>query len=229
MTQLQPMRRRQLLQAVTAVGTASVAGCLSGSGSNVVLDPPADRQFDSEELPYPAHGQALPQFSLPNPLSGETVATADLDETLLVTGFFATCPAECVQLVGQLAGVQHGTVEDGIDEQVRFLAITFDPERDDAAALREYAERMRIDREAGNWEFLRPPDAAAAERVVDEQLGITFDRVSESARVEGYDFNHLSLTFLVNPEGYVERAYRTSQPDAEQVLADTHAVVERSG
>jgi protein SCO1/2 len=223
------MRRRRILRTITAAGAASVAGCLSETGSKVVLDSPADRQFDSENLPYPAHGQAFPQFSLPNPLSEETIATEQLDETLLVTGFFATCPAECVQLIGQLVGVQHGVVEEGLTDAVRFLAITFDPERDDAEVLQEYAERMGIDREAGNWEFLRPPDPAAAERIVDEQLGITFERVSKSARIEGYDFNHLSLTFLVNPGGYVERAYRTSQPDAEQVLADTRTVVQRSG
>ncbi|WP_276252425.1 SCO family protein [Haloarcula rara] len=228
------MRRRQLLQGVTAAGTAAVAGCLSrlrnGSGSNVVLDPPADRQFDSEELPYPAHGQSLPAFSLPNPLSGETVATEELDETLVVTGFFATCPAECVQLVGQLVGVQRGTIERDIADAVRFLAITFDPERDDARALQEYAERMDVALDAGNWEFLRPEDAADAERVVDERLGITFERVGaeESPRVEGYDFKHLSLTFLVNPDGYVERAYRTEQPDAKQVLSDVETVVEQT-
>jgi len=225
------MRRRQLLQGVTAVGTASVAGCLSGAASNVVLDPPADRQFDSEELPYPAHGQALPEFSLPNPLSGNRIAIAELDRTLLVTGFFATCPAECVQLIGQLAGVQQGTVDRDIADAVRFLAITFDPQRDDARALREYAARMRIDLDAGNWAFLRPPDAEAAKRVVDGQLGISFERVGaeQSARVRGYDFTHLSLTFLVNPDGYVERAYRTSQPDARQVLSDVETVVERAG
>ena len=223
------MRRRQLLGGVTAFGTAAVAGCLSRSGSSVALEPPADRQFDSEELPYPAYGQSFPEFTLPNPLSGETVATAQLDETLVVTAFFTTCPAECVQLIGQLAGVQHGTVEADIDNVVRFLAITFDPERDDAAAIREYAARMRVDLDAGNWTFLRPPDAEAAARLVDERLGISYERVGESARLDGYDFNHLSLTYLVNPAGYVERAYRTSQPDAERLLSNVEAVVERFG
>jgi len=228
------MRRRQLLQGVTAGGAAGLAGCLSrfrNDDSSVVLDPPEDRRFDSDDLPYPAHGEELPSVSLPNPLTGEQVATEALDETLLVTGFFATCPAECVQLIGQLTGVQQGTVDEGIADSVRFLAITFDPARDDERALREYADRMRIDLDVGNWAFLRPSDPATAERVVDERLGITFDRVAaeESPRVEGYDFTHLSLTFLVNPDGYVERAYRSSQPDAERLLSDTKTVVERTG
>jgi protein SCO1/2 len=212
-----------------------VTGCLTrfrnDPSANTVLDPPTDRQFNSEELPYPAYGQPLPEFALPNPLSGEMIATEDLNETLIVTGFFATCPAECVQLIGQLVGVQHGTIERGIDDAVRFLAITFDPQRDDANALREYAARIDIDLDAGNWDFLRPQDTETAKRVVQEQLGITYERVggAESARVEGYDFTHLSLTFLVNPDGYVERVYRTAQPDAKQVLSDTQTVVKRSG
>ena len=228
------MRRRQLLQGVTATVATAVTGCVGrvrdSSGSNVVLDPPADRQFDSEELPYPAHGQSLPEFSLPNPLSGETIATDSIDETLIVTGFFATCPAECVQLISQLVGVQQGTIDREIDDSVRFLAITFDPERDDARALREYARKMDIDLAVGNWEFLRPEDPETAKRIVGEQLGISFERVGgeKSERVEGYDFTHLSLTFLVNPEGYVERAYRTTQPDAKQVLSDAQTVVERT-
>lgn len=224
------MRRRQLLSGVTALGTAAVAGCLSQSGSSVVLGPPEDKQFDSEKLPYPAYGEAFPGFSLPNPLTGETVDTEAIDETLVVTAFFATCPAECVQLIGQLTGVQHGTIEAGIEDSVQFLAITFDPERDDETAIREYASQMRVDLEAGNWAFLRPATAERAREVVGERLGITFERVgaAESTRVEGYDFTHLSLTFLVNPEGYVERAYRTSQPDAQRVLSDVRTVVEQS-
>lgn len=211
----------------------TLTGCLSrfGGDEDVVLGPPADRQYDSEDLPYPAYGQELPRVSLPDPLTGESIDTDSLDETLVVTAFFASCPAECLQLIGQLAGVQHGSVENGVADDVRFLAITFDPERDDAAALREYAARMRVDADAENWHFLRPPDAEAARRIVGERLGITFDRVAadHSDRTAGYDFRHLSLTFLANPDGYVERAYRTERPDADRVLDDVTTVVERSG
>jgi sulfite exporter TauE/SafE len=42
----------------------------------------------------------------------------------VVIAFLAACPAECVQLIGQLAGVQHGTIEQGIDDRVTFLAVT---------------------------------------------------------------------------------------------------------
>ncbi|WP_227134759.1 SCO family protein [Halorubellus salinus] len=226
------MQRRTYLTAGLGIATAST-GCLTsvlggGDGNETVLGPQADQQHDSSALPYPAHGQTLPEFAVPDPLSGEVVASDDVDGTVLVTAFFASCPVECVRLIGQLAGVQQGTVDRGIDDDVTFLAITFDPERDDAETLREYGQRMNVDMDAGNWRFLRPESAARAEAVVDETLGITFDRLGagESERLPGYDFRHLSLTFLRNPDGTVERAYRTDRPDHERVLSDVETVVE---
>ena len=227
------MDRRTYLTA--AVGSAvATAGCLtsvlgdSNEQGETVLDPPEDQQFDSEDIPYPAYGQEFPKISVPDPLAGETVDTDSLDETLVVTAFFASCPVECVRLIGQLAGVQHGTVDAGITDDVTFLAITFDPARDDAERLREYGQQMNVDMDAGNWRFLRPNGTERAKAVVDEKLGVTFDRIGagESERLPGYDFRHLSLTFLRNPSGIVERAYRTDRPDHERVLSDVEAVVE---
>jgi len=226
------MQRRTYLTASLGVAAAS-AGCLGsvlggGGGNETVLEPQADQQHDSSALPYPAHGEPLPEFEVPDPLAGETVASDDLDGTLVVTAFFASCPVECVRLIGQLAGVQQGTVDRGIDDEVTFLAITFDPERDDADALREYGRRMNVDLEAGNWRFLRPESVARADAVVNGKLGVNFDRIGagESERLPGYDFRHLSLTFLRNPSGTVERAYRTDRPDHERVLSDVETVVE---
>ena len=226
------MDRRSYLRSVALGSIATTAGCLrsalgNGPENPTVLDPPEDRRYTSEELPYPAHGQELPSFALPDPLAGEVVDTTDIEDTMLVTGFFAFCPVECVQLIGQLAGVQEGTIQKGIDDDVTFLAITFDPQRDDAEALRDYGERM-VNLDAGNWRFLRPESPERAKEVVGEELGITFERVGadKSSRIEGYDFRHLSLTFLCNPSGVVERAYRTERPDHERVLDDVETVVE---
>lgn len=228
------MHRRAYLSAIAAGGVASTAGCLrtvlgtTETASGTVLDPPEDRQFDSEDIPYPAHGQEFPDFSLPDPLAGETVDTAEIEKTMIVTGFFASCPVECIRLIGQLVGVQQGTIQKDIADEVTFLAITFDPQRDDADALRAYAEKMNVDLEVGNWRFLRPESPERAKEVVADKLGITFDRIGagESQRLPEYDFRHLSLTFLRNPGGIVERAYRTDNPDHERVLSDVERVVD---
>jgi protein SCO1/2 len=228
------MNRRTYLRSVVVGGSLASGGCLSVLGGSAagdtVLEPPANRQFDSEELPYPAHGQALPDFTLPDPLADVTVDSSELEGTLVVTGFFAACPVECVRLIGQLGGVQRKTVELGLTEDVTFLAITFDPERDDAQRLQTFGNRMGVNLAAGNWHFLRPPTPERAEAVVDEKLGITFERIAgeKSQRLDQYDFRHISLTFLRNPAGTVERAYQTDMPDHERVLADVERVVEAS-
>jgi protein SCO1/2 len=224
------MNRRSYLGTLGTAGLAATAGCLGGvfgeEDDPTVLDAPEDQQYDSSKLPYPAWGQELPRIQLPDPLTGEQIDTAEIENTLVVTGFFATCPAECIRLIGQLAGVQHGTIQADLADEVTFLAITFDPQRDDAQTLEEYAKKMNIDMEAGNWHFLRPADPDEAKQVVNDKLGINFDRIGadKADRLPGYDFRHLSLTFLANPRKVVERSYRTDTPDHERVLSDVKRV-----
>jgi len=223
------MKRRTLLAGVGTAATGSVAGCTSrlfgGSPDGVVLDPQEDQLADSEDLAYPAYGQPLPSFELPAPLADETFDSDALDRTALVTGVFTFCPAECSILLRQWVTVQRRVAEAGLTDDVYFIPITFDPERDDAAALRDNAETIGVDRDAGNWLYLRPETPARAETVVEDRLGIGFERTTESDRLPGYDFTHLVVTLLVNPDGVVERAYRGERVDPERVAADVERVV----
>ena len=223
------MERRSYLGALVGSATVATAGCLGSlledEPEDVVLDPPDDQLLDSENLDYPAYGESLPLLELPAPLSGDTVDAHALDRTALITGFFAMCPAECGILLGQLAAVQERTIQHDLIDSTAFLPITFDPERDDAEMLRENAELLGIDIDAGNWHYLRPETAADAEDVVQDRLGIEFDRVSDSDRVDHYDFEHIVVTLLVNPGGTVERAYRGERLDVDRVFGDVETVI----
>lgn len=225
------MQRRTYLQAAAAIGLGSSAGCLSrvfeDRPDNVHLPPQEDQIADSEDLAYPAYGEPFPEFELPDPITGTVVSTADLDRTALVTGFFAFCPAECAILLRRWAEVQARTVEEGLPDETVFLPITFDPERDDAQALEEHGAMVGVDFEAGNWHYLRPEDDAEAKSIVEEKLGIGFERTGSSDRVvEGYDFTHIVITMLVNPQGVVERAYRGEDPEVDRLFEDVAQVVE---
>ena len=217
------MKRRAFLRTAGTAAVVGSAGCLSafadGSGDDVVLPPQEDQLGDSEDIAYPAYGQRFPDFALPNPLTGETVESNAPDKVTVATAIYATCPAECLILGNQLAGVQHSVNDEGRGDSVRFLAATFDPGRDTEKVLRDYADRMGIDLEAGNWQFLRPEDKEEAKSVVTDQLGIGFQR-------EGDEFIHPSVTFLVNPDGYVERAYRGERPERERLVDDIGKVAE---
>jgi len=224
------MRRRALLGGVSAMATGAVAGCtsrlLEDGPEGVVLEPQEDQIADSEALAYPAYGQELPAFELPDPLTGTIIDSTDLDRTALVTGIFTFCPAECGVLLRRLVDVQHRISEAGATDDVALLPITFDPERDDEATLRENAETLGVDLDAGNWHYLRPETPDSAQAIVDERLGIGFERTTESDRLDGYDFNHVVVTILANPDGIVERAYRGENLDRDRVAGDVEAVVE---
>ncbi len=222
------MKRRVLLGGTAAVAAGS-AGCLGrlfeDGPEGVVLDPQEDQIAESDALSYPAYGQSMPAFSLPDPVEGDTVDTAAIDRTAVYTTFFASCPAECGILLSRLAGIQGLVNERGLDTETVFLPITFDPERDDDKALRENAEVYGVDLNAGNWHYLRPETPDEAKRVVETELGFGFERETESDRLPGYDFAHIVVTLLVNPDGVVERAYRGENLDHNRVADDIETVV----
>jgi protein SCO1/2 len=211
------MNRRSYLRAAGLAGTASLAGCLGGFGDdnpNVVLGAP-DRDSDvtSEDLPYPAWGQQVPDVSLPNPLSGESVALRDVDRPHVTTFFFSNCMTVCPAIVGLVRELQIHSVTEEYADEVDFYPVTFDPARDDAGTLRSYADRMNVEMDAGNWHFLRPETEERAKEVVQEQFGVFFEKDPQE---DGpYMFTHLGLVLLTNGDGYVERGYRARLEQGE--------------
>jgi protein SCO1/2 len=218
------MNRRAFLAGGAALGTAATGGCLGTLGigdrnPNVVLGKP-ERTADvaSEDLPYPAWGQRIPDVTLPAPLAGRSVSFRDVDRPFLTTFFFANCMTTCPLLLSALREVQVHSVQEGYADGVAFYPITFDPERDDEEALRAELEQFNVDFEAGNWQFLRPEDEAHAKATVTDEFGVAFQR----QRIEdGPDmFVHIGLILLVNADGYVERAYQSQQPDEKRLIDD---------
>ncbi|RJX41964.1 SCO family protein [Halonotius aquaticus] len=222
------MNRRSYLRAGAAMAAgASTAGCLGGlfdSGpQNVVLSPPDDQLADSSSLAYPAYGESFPAFTLPNPFAEEPFSVADFEQPFLCTAFYAFCPAECILLLNSFAKVQARLLEQNRADEIGLIAITFDPERDTPEALRTNADRRGINYEHPMWYYLRPESADAAKQVVEEKLGLAYEKIGD-VNGDAYEFNHISVTFLVNPDGMVERAYRGQQPDVERLVDDSLTV-----
>ncbi|SNR26235.1 SCO family protein [Halorubrum vacuolatum] len=223
------MDRRRLLGGMGAATATLLAGCsavLDDGPEGVVLGEQSDQVAESEALAYPAYGQSLPSIELEDPLNGEVIDVKSIDRTMILTAIFTYCPAECGILLNQLAGVQGMIDEAGLTDDVAFLPITFDPERDDAEALADNAETIGADLSLGNWHYLRPETPEEAESLVAEEMGIGFERTTESDRLEDYDFAHPVVTFLANPDAVVERTYRGENIDRNRVVEDTEAVVE---
>lgn len=218
------MQRRSYLQGLTALGVVGTAGCLgvTDPNPNVVLAEP-DRQFSSSDVPYPAWGEKIPDVTVPAPLESSQVSLRAVEKPRLLTFIYTYCPTVCPVLTSTMRNVQTHALNNGYGDQVEFFETTFDPERDTAGRLRQYAENRNIDTDAGNWQFLRPRSRARAQHVVQEQFGVAFERTHPEG-TDRYMFSHTPMVLLVNADDYVERAYRTKSPNAEQIIADLKKV-----
>jgi len=216
--------RRTVLRATgaTAIG-ASVAGCLGeGSPEGNVLSTPEDYERRKDvDLPYPIYGDNVPEVTVPAPLHDREVTTTEFvgDRHTMLTFIYTTCTDVCPFLVTALRRVQDDSVKDGYADEFAFMPITFDPEADTEEVLREYSDRMSVDREPGNWYFLRPETPERAKDVVQESFGVAF-------RGGAGSYDHYGLVLLINKDGIVERAYRGSNPDPQTVADDARTLVE---
>jgi protein SCO1/2 len=219
-------RRTFIASAGTVAGGSALSGCLGvlggDSNPNVVLGDP-DRPFDSEDVAYPAWGEPLPDVTLPAPLESREVELGSIAKPRLVTFFYSNCRTVCPVLVSSLRTIQAHATDNGYADEVAFLPVTFDPQRDTADRLRTYGEEMNVAMDVGNWHFLRPDSTGRAKTVVEEEFGVAFQR-THPEDMDGYMFTHTSLTLLVNADGYVERAYREQSPDVNAILADLERV-----
>lgn len=228
------MDRRTYLSAAAATGTAFVTGCLGRGAGNTSLGEPEDQEADSEDLPYPAYGEEFPESTLPDPLRKQEVSTSEFEDerTLLMTFIYTRCPdGICPALTQVLRHAQADATESDYSSDLALLATTFDPERDTAEVLREYGEQQGVDYEADNWHFLRPESEERAREVVTNTYAVEYERIDPD-ELEGdhsghdmgeYAFDHYPITYLVNRDGYVERAY-AGVPEVSRVIDDLSTV-----
>jgi len=219
------MDRRTYLGTLSSTALGTAAGCLGSGDPNTSLDEP-DRPegVESEALAYPAWGERVPDVTLPAPLTDDRIDLRGVDRPALVSFFYTNCMSVCPRLVSALREVQIHSVQNGYADEVGIYPITFDPERDTPEGLREYAERMNVDLDAGNWQFLRPESRARAKAVVEDEFGVAFQRDDPENGEGKYMFTHIGLVLLVNADGYVERAYRDREGTEERYIEDLETV-----
>ena len=232
-----------------AVGTAGCLGVLGpGGAEGTVLGPP---ERDLSEASFPSYGEEMPDFTVPDPIADEEVTVSDFEgeRAVLWTSFYTNCPdGVCPALILRLRRAQAVAADptgrnpkypflpseirdvigpEAYGDEVAFLPITFDPERDTAEALRGYAAQQGVDLGAGNWHFLRPESYERAQEIHDEKFGLVIEKQpAEDVENLEYRFPHYGLIILANKRGIVERAYpRGPQTEVERLVDDVQRVV----
>lgn len=111
---------------------------------------------------------------------------------VMLTFIYTACTDVCPELEMNLAQVYQAIPKHYIGEDIVFLSISFDPERDDPEILAKYQDYFASDGET--WRMARVTDEKELNRLLDEFGVIVIP--------DGYgNFQHNSAFYLVDPNG----------------------------
>jgi protein SCO1/2 len=135
-------------------------------------------------------------------LTNQAGATHGLDvyrgHPVLITMFYASCPATCPLIVDTLRATERELTAQQ-RAGLRVLMISIDPQRDTPAALRELAETRHIDTK--RWTLARAD--AATVRSIAALLNVQY------RQLPGGEFNHSTMIALLSPRGEIEASSST--------------------
>ncbi len=158
--------------------------------------------------------RAVPTFSFIDQ-NGNRFTDADMKGRIhLVDFFFTTCPSICPIMTANLMKVRDRFAH---YDEFGILSFTVDPERDTPSALKEYAEKRRIDTD--RWHFL----TGEKDSLYRAAYGLLCSAMEDSLADGG--FLHTEYFVLVDKEGHL----RSREDDNGNIIAvydgtDAHSI-----
>jgi cytochrome oxidase Cu insertion factor (SCO1/SenC/PrrC family) len=141
------------------------------------------------------------QFSLTE-RSGKTITEKDLQGSVWVASFvFTRCMGPCPQVTATVARFQADLKD---VPGVKFVTFTVDPDRDDAAKLREYAAHFNADPE--RWLFLTGREEVV-HKMMREQFKQAIERKTGEEAKPGDEFGHSTRLLLVDRTGTIRASF----------------------
>jgi protein SCO1/2 len=159
----------------------------------------------------------LRDFALTN--QNNTVVTLDdlRGKVWVADIIFTRCPGPCRRMTKDMARLQDLWPKDA---PVHFVSLTSDPEYDNPAVLKRYAEEFKAD--PARWNFL----TGTKKQIVDAAENLKFVRVEKDEKDrDSVDdlFIHSTTFMIVDKRGQIRSVVETDQPDA---LTKARALVE---
>lgn len=186
-----------------ACGVAAAGGPAPGSGPS----PAAALKAGVFEPP-----RAAPRLSLQSS-NGGTLSLAKYRGKVVLLGFgFTHCPQVCPTTLAVLASARKRLGELG--RQVQVVYVTVDPERDDAARMREYLSLF----DPGFVGGTGTPAQLAAARAA---YGVTAERKPMG---DSYVYAHSSSVYLIDRKGVLRGMMPYGHP-AEDYVHDVRALL----
>jgi protein SCO1/2 len=174
-------------------------------------DPNASPPAEDREI---RPGDPLPDVALVNQ-DGDAIRLSDYHGRVLALTFvFTRCPFPdfCPRMMARFAAAHAALVADAeMRERTHLLTVSFDPEYDTPAVLREYgAPFQKTAPPFTHWELATGTDDAI--RTLGEALGLTYVEESQS-------FSHNLRTAVVDPEGRLVTRLRGNEWTSDDLIA----------
>ena len=145
---------------------------------------------------------SIPDFSFKN-LEQEDIAPSNLQgKYWLLNFFFTSCPKVCPAINGRVATLHREFAE---KNNLSFISVSIDPERDTPSALKSYADKFSA--EAKQWQLLRG-EKAAVRKLIDDLHLLASEELDK----------HTTRLILVGPEGKILKFYKALDPEDFKLL-----------
>jgi protein SCO1/2 len=162
----------------------------------------------------PAIGESAPDFRLLNQDSKPIHLAQYRGRSLLLTFIYTRCPLPefCPRTSMKFSEVYKGLKSLGPSVATpHLLTVSFDPEHDKPAVLREYAGRFMRPLDFAQWEFATGSEDQIKE--ITGYFGLTY-------RPESGQITHNLVTALIGPDGKLKKLFQGKDWTPTQVLAD---------
>lgn len=161
----------------------------------------------------------LPEVSLQD-FNNNEFQFSDLKGKVIVLSYIYTnCPDICHMTSSKLNSFKKSLPGKSRDD-IYFVSISFDPERDTPEILREHARMMNLNLD--NWIFL----TGSKDNInkVLEAAGID-PWVERSPGVEGYTFSHRDRISIVDRDGQIRMHYKGTNFDEQELSTDIKSLL----
>jgi protein SCO1/2 len=158
-------------------------------------------------------GDPLPDYTFTNEL-GQAVSLAQFKgQALAITFIFTRCPFPtfCPQMSRYFRETQEKLKQQTSMTNWHLLTLSFDPEFDTPAVLKNYAEEYQAD--PSRWNFLT--GALIDVTALTEQFGVQFWRVNP-----GEPLSHNLRTVVVDAAGRVQKIFPNNNWTSDELVAE---------
>lgn len=182
--------RMRTVAAVALVALIAIAGTAVWNATRTDA-----YEFKGGEITPP---RAAPPLDLTDQTGAPFTLGQEEGNVLLVYFGYTTCPDLCPTTLIDFTTVKDELGEDG--EKVRYLLVTFDPERDTPERLTEYLGFFDP-----AFIGLRGDDAQT--EAFKQAYGVTTKRVEYPESATGYLIDHTALIYVIDNEGRLRLTY----------------------